>query len=99
MKRVTVGSSRKTIDVDILQKIISMSYDKEKGVCFDFFDRNCAVILDEGGCDQILTRDEEDWTSSIKETLRIKDLFILETRNSLYVVHGDCLDLSFFESV
>ena len=98
MKRVTVGSSR-TIDVDILQKIISMSYDKEKGVCFDFFDRDCAVILDESGCDQILTRDEEDWTSSIKETLRIRDLFILETRNSLYVVHGDCLDLSFFESV
>ena len=98
MKRVTVGSSR-TIDVDILQKIISMSYDTEKGVCFDFFDRDCAVILDETGCDQILTRDEEDWTSSIKKIVKIRDIFILETRNSLYVVHRDCLNLSLFESV
>ena len=84
-------SSCRTPDVTTLQHVCKLSIVNDKPVMMDYWvnsvEKKVIIGVRESG-EKLLVKNEEEYTSPIGKVYKVKEDYIIETENSLYIV--DC---------
>jgi len=89
MSSQVAESNYRMPDGQTLQHISKLSIANDKPIMMDYWvnsvEKKVIIGVREGG-EKLLVKNEEEYTSPISKVYKVKEDFIIETENSLYLV-------------